>query len=57
MIEDLEPRIKLIEAKLSDSAEKSKDPKSMTPGDIQLDDVIISAGSQKSFWSRDIKLP
>jgi hypothetical protein len=43
MIEYLEQYIKLIEARLPDSAGNSKDPKSMTPGDIQLDDVIAEA--------------
>jgi hypothetical protein len=40
IIEYLEQYIKLIEARLPDSAGNSKDPKSITPGDIQLDNII-----------------
>jgi hypothetical protein len=43
MVEHLEQRIKLIKARLLDLARKSKDPTSMTPRDIQLDDVIAKA--------------
>jgi hypothetical protein len=40
IIEYLKQYIKLIKAKLPDLARKSEDLKSITPEDIQLDDII-----------------